>query len=96
MQQEVLTDLLNKSLKDETFDKKTLTDLAEVNALRVKDKPGVTGVNIPTAEGLEAIGIWIRDYKRNNPSFSKRKVRRDVQAHFNIKIFRTPYKTEKA
>lgn len=46
----------------------------------------------PGDDQLEQMAQWMKEYKRLVPAASKREIRKACQTHFNIRIFRKPYK----
>lgn len=91
--------LLNQFTKEPAFaptknvaelQKKNAADIEEVKASRAALRGGrnFDNLRVPTEEDLQAIGEYAASYKRLNKKASKREVRKAVQEHFNIRIFR--------
>ena len=66
-----------------------LTKIAETNTNAFPP-----GIRTPTADELEQMRLYMLQYKKDNPKASKREIRKATQAHFNVQIYRKPFKRE--
>lgn len=67
---------------------KKMAAIAESNAAHLAETrvPGYD--RIPTAAELEIMHDWATNMKRVNPKWSKRRLRKEVQKNFNIRIYK--------
>jgi hypothetical protein len=65
---------------------------AKVKSIETKNRQALEHVElsgrIPTADELEKFRSWAVAYKKASPKASKREVRKAVQNHFGIRIYK--------
>lgn len=92
MQEQNLTALLSSIDTKQPVAKKAIK--TDMRNLAIKNKKDLEYKNLPeyvrtpTAEELIIMRQWAIDYKKEFKSASKRQVRKAVQQHFKIRIFR--------
>ena len=84
---------LVKDVFDNPFENRKVVK-EKMKVLSVKNISDLNGEDIPdylrlpSADELVEMRQWAIDYKKSNKSASKREVRKAVQSHFKIKIFK--------
>ena len=92
MQEQNFTELLASAASSRKAALKTLRPKMETladknkNDLAKKELPDY--LRTPTADDLIEMRQWAIDYKKFNKKASKREIRKAVQRHFHIRIFR--------
>ena len=84
----LVTDAFKNPDKPFERTKVDMKDLFRKNQMDLSTVNLPSETRIPTAEELEEMRRWAVDYKKFYKRASKREVRRAVQKHFNIKIYR--------
>lgn len=97
MQAPEMNMLLQESMRD-FFRPQVLNKLAVDNKAAieqaVKEERLPADIHAPTVDELEQMAEWMKEYKRLTPKASKRQIRKACQEHFNVRIFRKPYKSK--
>jgi hypothetical protein len=92
MQDRILNELIGDSLnhinRPDLMTEKKMQSMAIDNAFALKDKQLPDPLRIPTAEELLAMRNWAIGYKSLNKRASAREIRKAVQRHFHIKIYK--------
>lgn len=96
MQSQNLTALMADALKNPFEEQKKVQTKMEKLAVKnerdlsKKEVPQKNGdfMRVPTADELVDMRQWVIDYKSANRHDSKRQIRKAVQQHFNIRIYR--------
>ena len=92
MQSQNLTELMSSAFTN-LFEQPAkvmshMNQIANKNGTDLENKDVPDYLRLPTAEELFEMRQWAIDYKKSNPSESKRQIRKAVQHHFKIKIYR--------
>lgn len=73
----------------EFFDKqKRMKEISESNLEHLANVELPSYERIPSADELEIMHNWAVNMKRVNPTWSKRRLRKEVQKNFNIRIYK--------
>lgn len=92
MQEQNMAELMAMAFKNPSMSaakvKKKMTALSVKNKKDLSYKKLPEYLRTPTAEELMEMRRWAIDYKKSFPKESKRQIRKAVQEHFKIRIFR--------
>lgn len=90
MQSQNLSELMSKSLNNPfaELSKQSMQPLADKNKMDIEKKKLPDPMRTPTADELVMMGIFARNYKRDNKKASRREIRNAVKKFFNIQVYK--------